>query len=204
MVRDFHWSLSSRWLTVHAVLQVYYVHTNHLPHDTPFPPSVKPTDIHHPLSSLFVWPRNQHPHPFRGSIGCCYCVWVLITFQFFCQKGPTTGRVRQPSLSSSTATKEPSCFVSSFSLFPSSEIEGDMGWVQTELLRDREAPVEMRSDQPRVGRPDSDLALTTLWPHSSQAPVDKQNDRQRKVSQLSLKQICPVNALNSIFFSFWL
>lgn len=99
-----------------------------------------------------------------------------------------TGRVRQPSLSPSTATKEPSCFVASSSLSPSSEIEGDMGWVQTELLRDREVPVEMRSDQPRVGRPDSDLALTTLWPHSSQR-TNKMTDSERSLKSHRSKSV---------------
>lgn len=188
MVKDFHWSLSSWWLTVYAILQVYYVHTNHLPHDTPFPPSVKPTDIHHlsspALSDLEI---SIHTH-FVGLLGVVIVFEFLLLSNYFCQKGPTTGRVRQPSLSSSTATKEPSCFVASSSLFPSSEIEGDMGWVQTELLRDREAPVEMRSDQPRVGRPDSDLALTTLWPHSSQW-TNKMTDSERSLKSHRSKSV---------------
>lgn len=91
MVRDFHWSLSSWWLTVYAVLQVYYVHTNHLPHETPFPLSVKPTDIHHlsspALSDLEI---SIHTH-FVGLLGVVIVFEFLLLSNFFARRGLRQG-----------------------------------------------------------------------------------------------------------------
>lgn len=140
-----------------------------------FPPRVKPTDMHHlPRTSLSDL-DSQHLHPFL------WVSWVLsLCFSsYYFPKFPARRGLRRgesdnhPSPPPPQPPQKSSLVFSPHSLHPPLlKLRGHGTGTDWAIERQRGACWD-EEWLAKGGRPDLDLALTTLWPHSSEAAADK-------------------------------